>query len=360
MTNPREQARDLIRLASRGFNPDSLVESVVGEIREGTAGPYHIGSTVKINKPWAGPTVEGSSVSLSSGDVVSVVQANLGEQGQDKMVMLDDGKTRVVVPLDILGEKVIEQDVMTGPLDAIDNDKTGTPAGVIQGQEQGNAPTPQSVEPTQPKGQSTPSSQHPAAQKPGKERMTADVKSAVEAVDAKLVYMLSEATNPSVYMRINEFMRTLDRYGDVGAYCEAYEMLFGEGTHSLTELEDMFKAVQLSEEDKLEVPDEKEISDMSPDERKKYFRKFRKQYQSKMGSTATQSGPADQSQVMKEEYSDEEEDEMVMAPSDLHKFLCRHRKYYQDKMGGVDYNGKYKDKKEEAQSKLVGYSKAIG
>lgn len=353
-----EQARGLIKLASRGYDPNRLIEHTVKEIREG-AGPYHIGSSVKINQPWTGAAIDGGSVSLNKGDVVSIVQTNLGEQGQDKMILLSDGKTRTVVPLKVLGEKVVEADVMTGPDEFMDDASVPPPVGAIDGQPQGDAASFEDEEPSEASGLGTPSaqlggnaqgqpepSQDPAAQVPGSDQMTASAV-AVEAVKRRLNSMLSETKSTHLYKRINEVRRALAKCGHVGAYCEAYEMLFGSKNHTLTDLERIFEQDPImGDEEDDEIPSEDIFAAMTPEERKKYLCKARKKYQDQAGSggsTATQTGPEDQSVVMKEqeggeyhggdEEDDVDDDELVMSPTDLRKFLKRFRRKYQNQSG---------------------------
>lgn len=106
------QAEGLVHLvAEDNIDPTDLMHSVLVEIFEGYGGgPYPIGSFVRVNQSWSGSDLTGNNVSLSKGDVVSVLLPNLGEQGYDKLVLLDDGVTRVVVPLKVLGDSIIEQD----------------------------------------------------------------------------------------------------------------------------------------------------------------------------------------------------------------------------------------------------------
>jgi len=357
--NALEQARGLIKLASRGYDPNKLIESTVKEIREG-AGPYHIGSTVKINQPWTGAAIDGGSVSLNKGDVVSIVQTNLGEQGQDKMILLSDGKTRTVVPLKVLGEKVIEADVMVGPDEFMDGAAVPPPVGAIDGQPQGDSPSFDDEEPSEATGLGTPSSQQggdaqgqpeptqdPSAQVQGSDQMTASAV-AVEAVKRKINTMLSETKNSHLYQRINEFRRALASCKHVGAYCEAYEMLFGNKNHTLTDLERIFEQDPIVGDDEGddEIPSEDQFAAMTPEERKKFLAKSRKRYQDQAGSggsTATQTGPEDQSVVVREqeggeyhggdEEDDVDDDELVLSPTDLRKFLKRFRRKYQNQTG---------------------------
>jgi len=139
-----EQVEGLIDLVLDGEDANDLMEGVYSEINEGPGnGPYHIGSKVKVNTGWSGQGIDGSNVNVSKGDVVSVVLANLGEEGQDRMVLLADGKTRVVVPFAILGEGLEEQSMMHGPKGHVVKSAKGKLGGMVQGRAQGDATTPE-------------------------------------------------------------------------------------------------------------------------------------------------------------------------------------------------------------------------
>jgi hypothetical protein len=101
----RDQINGLIDLVLQGEDPSELTVNVMEEIAEGYGnGPYPIGSSVKLNQSWSGEDIEGKSLSLNKGSVVSIVHSNLGKTGHDKMVLLN-GKTKAIVPLKVLGEQ---------------------------------------------------------------------------------------------------------------------------------------------------------------------------------------------------------------------------------------------------------------
>lgn len=293
---PETQAANLIDLVIGGADANELMNGAIDEIQEGDGGgPYHIGSTVNIGKSWSGPSVEGGSVSLKRGDVVSIVMPNLGEHGQDKMVLLSDGHTRAVVPLDIL--EGIDEGPMagyagmgggtlsTGPTGHAIPARKGRPGGLIQqravGQSQpGDLPEKpgsrrSSSHPSNPVGQGKPKD-HPQAQTAGKGAPTSHASVAVEAVFDMLDVML-ESADDRTYRRISEFARLLHDSNSAGAFSETYEMLFGDQQHTVEDLEQLFGV----DEDAGEMKSDDELGDMEPDERKKYLLKFRKKYRGK-------------------------------------------------------------------------------
>jgi len=140
-----DQVGGLIDLVLDGQNAEELIDGVYDEIQEGQGGgPFPIGSRVKINKGWSGEGVDGGNVSVSRGDVVSVVMPNLGKQGQDRMVLLADGKTRVVVPFAILGENLEEQNMLKqGPKGHAVSAAKGKLGGTVSGKAQGDHTTPE-------------------------------------------------------------------------------------------------------------------------------------------------------------------------------------------------------------------------
>jgi hypothetical protein len=64
---------------------------------------------------------------------------------------------------------------------------------------------------------------------------------------------------------------------DICAFAEAYEMLFGEGQHTIEDLEALFGSV----EEEGDMKSDSELNDMEPEERKKYLAKYRKRYRGK-------------------------------------------------------------------------------
>lgn len=249
-----EQVDGLIDLVLDGVDADDLIENVYDEIKEGEgSGPFPIGSKVKINTSWSGQTVEGKNVSVSRGDVVSIVAPNLGEHGQDKMVLLADGMTRVVVPYAILGENIEEQDLKKGPKGHEVPAMKGKLGGVISGKAQGDGQTPEDKAlrpiPGLRKASSIPSGHQgkglpkdaPEAQMPGQivpttisgktvEQVVDDVLTGIEQLPGDKAKMLGE---------------TLVSEDDEIMYAIMHEALFGEGEYTidnLVEFSDMMKA----------------------------------------------------------------------------------------------------------------------
>lgn len=275
------QASSLIDLVLSGQDPNELMHGAISEIREGEGGgPFHIGSKVKLNKAWSGTSVEGKSVSLKAGDVVSIVMPNLGEHGQDKMVLLDDGIGRVIVPLDVLGESI-----GVGPSGHAVPDAKGSPGSLIQQQAVGQS---EPKSPAEKKG-ATSALSHPSASQvaaapkdaPGAQKKGASAPSsqqsvAVEAIEdilSKLEEMKNEGDD-STYRRIDTLINVLEAADDIGAWCEIYEMMFGEGDHSFDDIDALFE-----EDDSM--PPEDELKKMPPMERKKYLVKHAKRYRGK-------------------------------------------------------------------------------
>lgn len=128
------QAHSLVGLVLAGENPMKLMNRVIDQIHEACikeegGGPYHIGSTVRINTAGTYEKVGGGSQSIGYRDCVSIVNPFLGEQGKDAMVLLGDGITRCIVPWKSLGESVgwlKEADVDTGPDAFMGKPQTGS------------------------------------------------------------------------------------------------------------------------------------------------------------------------------------------------------------------------------------------
>lgn len=97
------QVDRLIEKVLEGKNPRRLMNTFA-DIVESGSGPYPIGSGVKLNKAWSGSSVDGVSVSLNAGDKVSIVDPHQGANGYEKLVLLADGVTKCIIPLNVLGE----------------------------------------------------------------------------------------------------------------------------------------------------------------------------------------------------------------------------------------------------------------
>jgi len=103
--NSKERVNNLIDLVLQGEDPIELASSVIEEIEEGYGnGPYPIGSKVKLNQSWSGDDIAGKSLSLNKGSVVSILTSNEGKTGHDRMVLYN-GKTKAILPLEVLGEQ---------------------------------------------------------------------------------------------------------------------------------------------------------------------------------------------------------------------------------------------------------------
>ena len=251
--NARQQAKNLIGLTIRGVEPKGLINNVIKEIRE-SAGPLHIGSHVKIMSPWTGKTYDDKPVSIGQGDIVSVIQSGLGENGNDFMILLSDGVTRVVVPSSLISEAVEEQDATKeGPDEFMDDSEPGSPTGLIPQSVQGDGDTPEDVEPSEKKGSSTPQGQvnstnlgdaepkdDPSAQTISGDQET-QAAPAVEAVNKHLKALISECSGETK-RRLTTFLEALKKTKNIGAYCEAYEMLFGKTESTLDDLCNLFEA----------------------------------------------------------------------------------------------------------------------
>jgi hypothetical protein len=131
------QVNGLIDLVLQGEDPTEIAANVMEEIYEGYGnGPYPIGSSVKLNQSWSGEDIEGKSLSLSKGSVVSVIHTNMGDTGHDKMVLYN-GKTKAVVPLKILGEQSEPSTENKEPSKKVkhleDNEPKNSPTTTIKG-----------------------------------------------------------------------------------------------------------------------------------------------------------------------------------------------------------------------------------
>ncbi len=253
-------ANSLIDLVLAGEDPSQIMSDAIAQIDEGQGGgPYPIGSGVKVNTATTAEKVGGGSVSLKQGDTVYIVQTNLGEKGTDKMVLLSDGTTKVVVPLAALGESVLgEADIYTGPSGHAVPPATGKETvkpSVAQGDKQ-----PGDVAAAQTKGSTVPSSHPSTAQ--GDKAPTDDTASqkagsgtaaglnpskAVEAraeVVQNLDMMLDDKDiTMENYKRVNEMRRKIEalnpeRHADTIVIAGLHGMLFDkENEYAFDKLE---------------------------------------------------------------------------------------------------------------------------
>jgi hypothetical protein len=141
--NSLKQAELMIEKVLQGSHPVKLANRVV-DLIEGP-GPYPVGSFVKVNKAWTGQSTEGASVTIQAGESVSIVDPHKGPTGYEKLVLLADGVTKVILPLAYLGESEDAVQILagaqefgkaptginpelsaTGPGDSTGSDKVGT------------------------------------------------------------------------------------------------------------------------------------------------------------------------------------------------------------------------------------------
>ena len=247
-----EQVNGLIDLVMEGQDAEELIHRVYEEIQEGSGnGPYPIGSKIKINNSWSGQGVDGGNVSVSRGDVVSVVMSNLGETGQDRMVLLADGKTRVVLPFAILGEGLEEQDDMKhGPKGHEVMRATGKLGGVVQGKAQGDEATPEDKElkpipgskkpigsmPSMYQGKGKPS-QSPVAQVTGQLAPSSIAGKTVEDITDAVLSSLEELSKKSP--KAESLSEMLVAEDDEIMFAIIHEGLFGEGSYTVDDLEEI-------------------------------------------------------------------------------------------------------------------------
>lgn len=274
-----EQVDSLIDLVMAGEDPQELIDATLDEIHEGYGGgPYPIGSRVKINTTWSGQTIEGNAVTLSQGDTVSVVQPNLGEKGQDRMVLLSDGKTRIVVPFAILGEGLEEGDPRRmGPAGHVVPPAKGKQLGSISGKYQGEAPKPES--PPKPASSKKPTSipstfvgkgkpkDDPAAQSLPMMAPTVISGKAVEDVTddvlTGLQQMMDETEDNARYRAINEFQRVIISDDLPESFPILHYMMHGEDSFTFDDMVEMFQVMKgMKKRRKKESFDEDDLEEM--------------------------------------------------------------------------------------------------
>jgi hypothetical protein len=245
------QANGLIDLVIAGEDPNEIMQNTIAQIHEGSGGgPYPIGSTVNINQSYTAETTDGKSVSLKQGDVVSIVAPNMGEDGQDKMVLLSDGATKAIVPLKVLGENIEEAAMVhVGPAGHEVPPKTGQSAAkdsTVIGD-----PAPKDV--PEPKAQKQPSS-HPAAaqddpapkddksaQKPGQSAPAAMGGKAVESIVSELEKGL-EGLDEDDTLRLTHVIAQVQDASDEAMIEAVFGAVFGDKTHTIEDLEKMIEA----------------------------------------------------------------------------------------------------------------------
>jgi hypothetical protein len=311
---PEDQVEGMINAVLAGHDVEEMVDATVGEIYEGQGGgPYPIGSTVSLNQSWVGMDVAGKPVSLSKGDTVSIVMPNLGEHGQDKMVLLADGATRTVVPLHVLGEQVDEGHSdggyagaggdTTSPKRGPSGHKVPSTTGPVGGQKgvkfQGD-PKPNdypetrgagkpSSHPSKPQGKGMPGDD-PSAQMPGSKAPSSHSSVAVESfIGDKFSDMLDEADDPIIYRRISELARAVFDTDDEDLYAIVAESLSADSSVHLRDLEWLFLDEEGDDDDEfmkaLPNTERKKFGAMSKAERKKYRKKhaYRMKYRKAFG-----------------------------------------------------------------------------
>lgn len=251
------QAKQLISLVVAGQDPVKLMTHAIEQISE-NSGPYHIGSKVKINRAATVEKVGGGSLSLSRGDVVSVVQANLGEHGTDKMVLLSDGATRAIVPMIAMGESV---DV--GPDAYMMTDKSGKPLSAPS-KAQGDAePTDDAA--AQKAGSST-SVTHPstaqgaaepdddaAASKAGQGTPAVLPGKAVEAkkeILQNIAMAMESETNLNNYKVLTGMRRAVESFNNVKQIARLHEMLFGKKEYTIEQFKAKVEKYEADAKDK--------------------------------------------------------------------------------------------------------------
>jgi hypothetical protein len=218
----------LIRLAQQGVDAGELVDSTFTEISEGHGGgPYPIGSMVKLNKPWSGASIDEKQVSLQKGDVVSIIQPVMGATGHDKMVLFPDGMTKAVLPLDVLGESIQEQD------------------GVISGRFVGDAEKPKSNDEL--KGSKDPTSIQStmvgtgswktASQPQGSQTPTLISGKKVEAIQQELHSQISQAISEAGSLKAKQdltaLLQAIPELNDAEKLSKIYSMVCGNESHSI-------------------------------------------------------------------------------------------------------------------------------
>jgi hypothetical protein len=250
------QAHALIELAAQGHDAEDLMEHAISQIKteslaEGSGGgPYPIGSSVKVTKSYTAEKVGGGgSASVKRGDVVSVIQHSLGETGTDRMVMLSDGSTRLIVPLNVLGEQVgyyAEAEAspsafMTSGASGKQASKDSTSLGQSEPKSKPEAKgssTPTTV-PSKAQGQSEPKDDK-SAQPKGASKPSGTVPgTAVEARSEILQHldMMMEGASDSDYRRMNEVRRRVESLSSYSLLSKVHEMIFSETSqYSLREL----------------------------------------------------------------------------------------------------------------------------
>jgi hypothetical protein len=259
VTAASRQVNNLINLVMEGESSDDLIDATVADIHEGYGnGPFPIGSKVRINTSWAGEAVGGKSAALKQGDVVSVLQSGLGEQGQDRIVLFSDGVTKAEVPLSILGECIVEEDPLkVGPKGHEVPAAAGKLGGQIKGKSVGDAPTPEKSQPAKPaKGKlsSIPSTfvgkgkpkDDPAAQPTPAVTATGAIsgkklEDLEVAVLEALEKALDEADSATLYKAISMLQRRLVKEGTIDIYDAIHEMMTSEHRHTYADLSEVFE-----------------------------------------------------------------------------------------------------------------------
>lgn len=267
-----DQAMSLIDLVLAGADPGQVMSDTISQIDEGQGGgPYPIGSGVRINQAYTAEKVGGGTQVVKQGDTVYVVQTNLGEHGTDKMVLLSDGSTKVIVPLSALGEA----DVSTGPSghevtpasgssSSADSKPVGASGVTDNKSAQSKGSSSASSHPSTAQGQSQPGD-NAAAQKKGSG--TAAGLNPSKAVEARgeivqnIDMMLDEeGLDANSYKRVNEMRRKVEalnpeRHDDTVVIAELHGMLFDkENEYAFEKLEAVIESGDRNGDDKKKNP----------------------------------------------------------------------------------------------------------
>lgn len=307
---PEDQISGLIDAVLSGQDVEETVDACVCEIYEGQGGgPFPIGSSVKMNQPWTGNDTAGKPVGLNKGDVVTILMPNLGEHGQDKMVLLPGGVGKVILPLHVLGEAVVDEGHSDGGYHGIGGDTTNPKRGPsghkippAKGSADGQKPSKFQGSPKPDDLPEVPGSRQPSSNpsKPvgkGMKRDDPTVQAsgslapsshpgvAVEDIINSFEQLLDEAQDPILYRRISELARAVFDADDPVLFDIVAEAFDDNSPIHLKDLEWLFEADDSEFMNSLNNKERKEYGDMSPSDKKKfrkkcaYRMKFRKKYE---------------------------------------------------------------------------------
>jgi hypothetical protein len=188
------------------------------------------------------------------------------------MVLLSDGKTRVVLPYKVLGESIVEQSPLDkGPKGHEVPPAKGKLGGTIPGKNQGDSPTPDQSTPPKAKGASKPSSA--PAQPQGKGLPSSPVQvpgspmpatisgKAVEDIRDEVLAALSQLSETT---EAKELVQLLINEDDPVIYAIMHHAIFGEGDYTvatLREVADMMKDKKKKSDDDDDDEDDEDDDD---------------------------------------------------------------------------------------------------